>query len=101
MSFAFANMTEKLIPISDFSQGKAGKIFNDVAQNNSEYIVLKNNQKKLARLEKFMEAIENIRLLKLAQSRSLDDTTSFESFITEEGFSMEELEQLAESVEIE
>ena len=35
MSFAFANMTEKLIPISDFSQGKAGKIFNDVAQNNS------------------------------------------------------------------
>ena len=44
MSFAFANMTEKLIPISDFSQGKAGKIFNDVAQNNSEYIVLKNNQ---------------------------------------------------------
>ena len=108
MSFAFANMTEKLIPISDFSQGKAGKIFNDVAQNNSEYIVLKNNQptavlisvkeyqdtqKKLARLEKFMEAIENIRLLKLAQSRSLDDTTSFESFITEEGFSMEELEQ--------
>ena len=25
MSFAFANMTEKLIPISDFSQGKAGK----------------------------------------------------------------------------
>ena len=48
-----------------------------------------------------MEAIENMRLLKLAQSRSLDDTTSFESFITEEGFSMEELEQLAESVEIE
>ena len=116
MSFAFANMTEKLIPISDFSQGKAGKIFNDVAQNNSEYIVLKNNQptavlisvkeyqdtqKKLARLEKFMEAIENMRLQKLAQSRSLDDTTSFESFITEEGFSIEELEQLAESVEIE
>ena len=58
-------------------------------------------QKKLARLEKFMEAIENMCLLKLAQSRSLDDTTSFESFITEEGFSIEELEQLAESVEIE
>ena len=38
-----------------------------------------------------------MRLLKLAQSRSLDDTTSFESFITEEGFSIEELEQLAEA----
>ena len=58
-------------------------------------------QKKLTRLEKFMEAIENMRLLKLAQSRSLDDATSFESFITEEGFSIEELEQLAESIEIE
>ena len=35
---------EKLVPISDFSQGKAGKIFSDVAENNNEYIVLKNNQ---------------------------------------------------------
>ena len=108
MSFAFANMTEKLIPISDFSQGKAGKIFNDVAQNNNQPTAVlisvkeyQDTQKKLARLEKFMEAIENMRLLKLAQSRSLDDTTSFESFITEEGFSIEELEQLAESLEIE
>ena len=116
MSLAFADLTEKLVPISDFSQGKAGKIFNDVAQNNSEYIVLKNNQptavlisvkeyqdtqKKLARLEKFMEAIENMRLLKLAQNRFLDDATPFESFVTDEGFSLEELEQLAESVEIE
>ena len=57
---------------------------------------------KLSRLKKhLMEAIENIRLLKLAQSRSIDDATSFESFVADEGFTMEELEQLAESVEIE
>ena len=33
-----------LVPISDFSQGRAGKIFSDVAVNNHEHIVLKNNQ---------------------------------------------------------
>ena len=43
MSLALAEMTEKLISISEFSQGKAGKIFTDVAKNRSEYIVLKNN----------------------------------------------------------
>ena len=36
--------TEKLVPISDFSKGKAGKIFTDVEENNNEYIVLRNNQ---------------------------------------------------------
>lgn len=44
MSMALMDCIEKLVPISDFSQGKAGKIFSDVAENNSEYIVLKNNQ---------------------------------------------------------
>ena len=37
-------LTERLVSISDFSQGKAGKIFSDVAENDKEYIVLKNNQ---------------------------------------------------------
>lgn len=35
------DLPERLVPISDFSQGKAGKIFNDVAENNNEYIVKK------------------------------------------------------------
>lgn len=114
MSMALVEFAEKLVPISDFSQGKAGKIFNDVAENNSEYIVLKNNQptavvvsiksyaetqKKLLKLEKILEQLENIRLLKLAEQREGDSTSSFEAFVTEEGFSMSELEMLAESVE--
>lgn len=105
-----------LVPISDFSQGKAGKIFSDVAENDHEYIVLKNNQptavllsvkeyrntqKKLARLEELLEKIENIRLLKLAENRANDNTSSFESFVQEQGFSMEELEEVSESVEFE
>ena len=44
MNEALLELTERLVPISDFSQGKAGKIFNDVAKNNKGYIVLKNNQ---------------------------------------------------------
>lgn len=116
MSMALLELTEKLVPISDFSQGKAGKIFNDVAENNSEYIVLKNNQpiavlmsvkeyretqKKIAKLEAYLEKIENIRLLKLAELRTNADTASFEEFVIEQGFSMEGLEELSENVEFE
>lgn len=116
MSMVLMDFAEKLVPISDFSQGKAGKIFADVVENNNEYIVLKNNQptavlispkeyketqEKVAKLEKLLEMIENIRLLEIAESRNNANTTSFESFVEEEGFSMEELRELAESVEFE
>jgi prevent-host-death family protein len=113
---ALVEFAEKLVPISDFSQGKAGKIFNDVAENDSEYIVLKNNQptavlvslheykeiqEKLSKLEQLLENMENIRLLQIAEKRSGSHTTSFISFVADEGFSMEELKELAESVEFE
>lgn len=116
MSMALLDFTERLVPISDFSQGRAGKIFSDVAENNNEYIVLKNNQptavllsvkeyretqEKLAKLESLLERIENIRLLKIAESRANDNTTEFEDFIEEQGFTMKELAELAESVEFE
>lgn len=116
MSNSLLDLTERLVPISDFSQGKAGKIFNDVAENNNEYIVLKNNQpiavllsvkeyrdiqEKIGKLENFLEKIENIRLLKFAESRADNDSSSFEAFVNEQGFSMKELEELSESVEFE
>lgn len=116
MSAALLEFTEKLVPISDFSKGKAGKIFNDVEKNNNEYIILKNNQptavlislkeyrdtqEKVAKLERLLETVENMRLLKLAESRSNSDTISFEAFVAEEGCSMDELRELAEDVEFE
>ena len=116
MSLALAEFTEKLVPISDFSQGKAGKIFSDVYQNNTEYIVLKNNQptavvlsvaqyketqRKVAQLERILDMMENMRLLKVAESRKDNSYIDFEDLVTEEGFSMEELEKLSESVEFE
>lgn len=116
MGATLLDLTERLVPISDFSQGKAGKIFNDVAENNNEYIILKNNQptavllsikeykeiqEKSAKLEELLEKIENIRLLKLAESRTDDNISSFETFIKEQGFSIKELEEISESVEFE
>ena len=116
MSIEFADFTEQLVSISDFSQGKAGKIFTDVAENNREYIVLKNNQptavvisveeykdtqRRLARFEKFLDLIENMRVLKVAESRTPYGATPLEDLIAEEGFDLEELEELAKSVELE
>lgn len=116
MDASLVSFADKLVSVSDFSQGKAGKIFNDVMQNKSEYIVLKNNQpmavvvpmdvyklnqSKLMQFERLMNMVENIRLLKLAQNRDMTNRTSLEELIEEEGFSMEELESLAESVDIE
>ena len=116
MNTALLDLADRLVSISDFSQGKAGKIFNDVAENNTEYIVLKHNQptavvvsineyrdiqEKISKLEKLLDRIENIRLLKLAESRVDSPTSSFEEFIKGEGFSMEELEKMSESVEFE
>ena len=57
--------------------------------------------KKIAKLERMLEFVENIRLLKLAESRDNTNTTSFESLAAEEGYTMDELEELAESVELE
>lgn len=116
MSTALVDFTEKLVSVSDFSQGKAGKIFNDVTQNKTEYIVLKNNQPmavvmpievykmtqhKLMQFERLMNMVENIQLLNLAKNRDFKNSTSLEDLIEEEGFSLEELELLAESVDIE
>ena len=107
MSLVLANMTENLIPVSDFSQGKAGKIFTDVAKNNQPTAVVlsikeyKETQKKLAKLESLLEAIENAHLLKMAMSRENSNSMDFEKFVAEQGYSMDELEEMAESVEIE
>lgn len=116
MNTSILDLTERLVSISDFSQGKAGKIFSDVATNNKEYIVLKNNQptavvisiqeyrdtqEKIAKFEKLIEKVEEIRLMRLAENRIHSKTSSFVEFVEEQGFSIEELEALAEEVEIE
>ena len=58
-------------------------------------------KEKLAKLESLLERIENIRLLQIAESRANDNTTEFEDFVKEQGVTMKELAELAESVEFE
>ncbi|MDC7278514.1 MULTISPECIES: type II toxin-antitoxin system Phd/YefM family antitoxin [Pseudobutyrivibrio] len=116
MSVAFAEFTEQLVPISDFSQGKAGKIFADVANNNKEYIVLKNNQptavvisveeyrrtqKRIKVLETYLEKLEDMFLLAKAEERKDSPTIPFEDVVKESGFTMDELEAIMDEVEIE
>ena len=113
---SMAKLAERLVAISDFSQGKAGKIFTDVAENDNEYIVLKNNKptavlmsikeytstiNKLMRFEQIFEDVENLKLLKMAQDRNPESFTTFEDLLKTENFNFEEIKELSESVEFE
>lgn len=112
------NFTERLIPISDFSKGKTSHIFDDVKNNNTEYIVLKNNQPtamvisldsyreltgKASKMEKLLDKVEEIRLLNIASERmaNADKTTDFEDVIAEFGFTRDEIFDNMDDVEIE
>ena len=116
MNRAIPDLAEKLVSISDFSHGKAGKICSDVEDNNSEYVILKNDrpsaviisikeykdaQQKIEMLEKILNKIEDMRLARLAEKRKASPMSPFEELVKEEGLTMEELEALAESVELE
>jgi prevent-host-death family protein len=112
------NLTERLIPMSIFSKGQGSKIFDDVAKNNNEYIVLKNNEPTAVLIsineyrnlvnnaEKFnllLEKIDNEELLSLAEKRlgSIKDAISFEELIINEDYTMDGLKELSETVEVE
>lgn len=110
------SLLNNFVSVSDFSQGKANKIFKDVSENDQEYIVLKNNKpaavvlsvseyektnERIKRLEAIVEKILDLHLLYEAETRNAEDTVPFEEIVKEEGISMEELEVLAESVNIE
>jgi len=110
------SLLNHFVSVSDFSQGKANRIFKDVSENDQEYIVLKNNKpaavvlsvseyekknERIKRLEAIVEKIMDLHLLYEARTRTTDDTVPFEEVVKEEGLSMEELETLAESVDIE
>jgi hypothetical protein len=111
--------TEHFVSISDFSKGKTSKIFDDVKNNNTEYIVLKNNQptaivvsmksyrelvEKAVKMEALLEKIEDARLVKLADRRleSYDPEAAidFDDFVKEQGFDLDEIIAGADRVEI-
>lgn len=44
MSIELTRLSEKLVSVSELSQGQASRIVNDVAQNHHDYIVIKNSK---------------------------------------------------------
>lgn len=52
-------------------------------------------------IEELIDILEDNRLLKVAESRLGSNTTDLYDFIKQEGFSIEELEELSESIEFE
>lgn len=111
-------LTDRLIPMSIFSKGQSSKIFDDVVKNNNEYIILKNNEptavlisikeyrQLVDNIEKFnllLEQINDEELLSLAEKRlgSVKDAISFEELIKDEDYTMDDLKELAKTVEIE
>lgn len=111
-------IAESLVSISDFSKGKTSKIFDHVQHSNAEYIVLKNNKpaavvvsmpayrefaEKAYKLDLLLEYLEEIRLSDLAESRMNSDPKAqdFFDFVKEQGFSLDEIMDGYEDVEIE
>jgi PHD/YefM family antitoxin component YafN of YafNO toxin-antitoxin module len=109
-----------LVPISDFSKGKTAKIFEDIKKNRSKYIVLKNNQpsavlmsiehyseimQKAGKMEALLERIEDTRLLTQANAVAAKykkkTAYSQESILSELGIAEQDVDTLADSVEIE
>lgn len=115
MGLTLAQFTEKLVSISEFSQGKAGKIFADVAGNNNEYIVLKNNQptavvlsveeyrrmqENVTEYDTLMTYLQNYRISKQGDSGEREPQAGFNDLVAENRLTEEELEALARCVEI-
>lgn len=116
MDYNMANLVDRLISVSDFNKGKVTHVFEDIKKNNSEYIILKNNQpaavlisvedyKRIKRLEEFYNRINNQLLYEQAvdiQSKSDDSRMlSNEEILMKFNISPEEIEKAEERVEIE
>ena len=116
MELDIVRMVDRLIPVSEFSKGKTAHIFDDVKNNNSEYIVLKNNQptavlisvdeyKKVKQLGAYLEQVDEQMLfeqaLKAQASFNQKDAISLEKLIEKHGLDPAEVNAAVESVEIE
>ena len=114
------DFTKHLVPISDFSRGKTAQLFDDVKNNNTEYVVLKNNQptamlisldmysalvEKASKMEKLLDGLEEERLLKLAENRTAaakdNEYIDNDMLCKKLGINADEIENDYESVEIE
>ena len=118
INYELLNFTQRLVPVSDFSRGKTAKLFDDVKNNNTEYVVLKNNQptamvisidsyknlvEKAVKMEKILDKIEENRLYALATERmnNSEEYVDHNDLCKEFGFNPEDITADCESVDIE
>lgn len=118
IDYNILKFTRQLVPISDFSRGKTAQLFDDVKNNNTEYVVLKNNRptamvislemyktlvEKAERTERLLEKIEEERLIsaadKVMKSTEKSEYEDFDDVCREFGYTAEEAEKDCESVE--
>ena len=109
----FQNLKElvsHMISISELSRGKASKIIDEVAKKKKNFLVIKNNKPQAVIIpidlyDQLVETQEDYKLLLLALKRTeelkQEDCSTFEQVVEEAGFTLEEIEKLAKSVEIE
>ncbi|ABP68216.1 prevent-host-death family protein [Caldicellulosiruptor saccharolyticus DSM 8903] len=103
-------LVSQMISVSELSRGRASKIIDEVAKKKKNFLVIKNNKPQaiIVPIDVYDELIqvqEDYKLLKLALKRTenlkQENCSTFEEVVKEAGFSMEEIDKLAESVEIE
>jgi prevent-host-death family protein len=104
------NMLDHIISVSDLGRGQASRVISEVEKNKDQYIVIKNNKPQAVILSideynHLLESKEELELLLIATSRleeiSQEEYTDMSEIMQEFGIDDEELEKIAESVEIE
>lgn len=104
------NALDHIISVSDLGRGKASKVIQDVEKNKDQYIVVKNNRPQAVILSvdeynTLMATREELELLLLATKRITENDsekyTSMKNILEEMGISDSEVDELAESVDIE
>ena len=104
------NALDHIISVSDLGRGKASKVIQDVEKNKDQYIVVKNNRPQAVILSvdeynTLMATREELELLLLATKRITENDsekyTSMKNVLEEMGITDSEIDELAESVDIE
>lgn len=114
----FRSAIHRMVSVSELSRGRASRIIQQVEENDEQFIVVKNNTPnavimsvndytelltKQEQLKDLQEEVIDLKLLLLAMERMKDNPTviSGDEVIDKLGHSKEEIEALANLVEIE
>jgi len=104
------NALDHIISVSDLGRGKASKVIQAVEKNKDQYIVVKNNkpQAVILSIEEYnnlMETNDELKLLLIATKRvsesNPNEYSGIKNVMEELNINASEIDELAESVEIE